>query len=232
MKKIKKWLKPRLYKVFSFSFVLMFHHITDHPKIEKSSCLLDFDKFKEFILHYEGNYVSVLDVAKRKCKRKFAITFDDGLEDVYTFAYPFLKEHKIPFTIFVITDFLDTEGYITTEQLKEMSSDSLVTIGSHGVTHEILPSLSCEEKKEELLRSKQILSDIIGKDVTLFAYSHGQFDDETLAMIIKCYDYAFSTREGLSCYFKWNKHLIPRFDITSQTVDKRFGFFDKIISKK
>lgn len=230
MEKIKKWLKYKMCKWFSFSYVLMFHHITEMPKVKKSACLLSFDFFKNFILRYNGNYSSFEDVAAKKVKRKIAVTFDDGLEDVYTMAYPFLKEHNVPFTIFVITDFLDTDGYITTEQLKEMSKDPLVTIGSHGVTHKILPKLSREEKMFELSESKRKLSELIGKDVTVFAYSHGQFDQETLSLM-GCYDYAFSAGECFSALLKWDKYLIPRFNLVSKLYDNQIAFFDKVIKK-
>ncbi len=227
MEKIKKWLKYKMCKWFSFSYVLMFHHITEMPKVKKSACLLSFDFFKNFILRYNGNYSSFEDVAAKKVKRKIAVTFDDGLEDVYTMAYPFLKEQGVPFTVFVITDFLDTDGYITTKQLKEMSKDPLVTIGSHGVTHKILPKLSREEKMFELSESKRKLSELIGKDVTVFAYSHGQFDQETLSLM-DCYDYAASAADYFSSHFNMNKHLVPRCNITTKLYKAQLELFDSL----
>lgn len=227
MEKIKKWLKYKMCKWFSFSYVLMFHHVIEAPKVVKSGCLLDFDSFKSFILRYKGNYSSFLDIAAKKCKRKIAVTFDDGLEDVYTFAYPFLKEQGVPFTVFVITDFLDTDGYITAEQLKEMSKDPLVTIGSHGVTHKILPKLSREEKMFELSESKRKLSELIGKDVTVFAYSHGQFDQETLSLM-DCYDYAASAADCFSSHFNMNRYLVPRCNITTKLYKAQLELFDSL----
>ena len=208
----------------------MFHHITETPEVEKSSCLLAFEKFQSFVLRYNGNYAPLLEVAKKKCKGKLAITFDDGLLNVYTLAYPFLKEHNIPFTVFVITDFLDTDGYITTDQLKEMSRDPLVTIGSHGVTHKILPSLSRNDKIMELSKSKEILSQLINKEISVFAYSHGQYDEETISLM-GCYDYAFSAGECFSALLKWDKYLIPRFNLVSKLYDNQIAFFDKVIKK-
>ena len=41
-------------------------------------------------------------------KRKLIhVTFDDGFEDVYLYAYPILKKYQIPFTFYVSTDFPD-----------------------------------------------------------------------------------------------------------------------------
>jgi peptidoglycan/xylan/chitin deacetylase (PgdA/CDA1 family) len=37
-----------------------------------------------------------------------AVTFDDGLNDLYENAFPIMKEHHIPFTCFLITSLLDS----------------------------------------------------------------------------------------------------------------------------
>ena len=167
------------------------------------------------------------DIAHNKRKGKIAITFDDGLEDLYTVAYKFLKENEIPFTAFIVTDFLDTEGYITTEQLKEMSADPLVTIGSHGISHKVFPKMTSKEKKLELEESQRKLHEIIGEDVRIFAYSHGQYDEETLSLV-GCYDYAVAAGASLSMYLKWNKHLIPRYNIEKDTYYRQLEFFRNV----
>lgn len=41
---------------------------------------------------------------------KVAITFDDGYVDNFEYAYPILKKHKIPVSIFLTTAFVGTSG--------------------------------------------------------------------------------------------------------------------------
>ena len=224
MSRLKKIIAKKMYSILPLPYVLMFHHIIDAPAIPRSACTLDFQKFKDFVLEFKGCYTTMIDIAQNKRKGKIAITFDDGLEDLYTVAYKFLKENEIPFTAFIVTDFLDTEGYITTEQLREMSADPLVTIGSHGVSHKVFPKMTSLEKKIELEESQRKLQEIIGKDVKIFAYSHGQYDDETLS-IMGCYDYAVAAGASLSMYFTWNKHLIPRYNIETDTYIRQLEFF-------
>ena len=228
--KIKQIIKNKIFETFPLSYVFMFHHVTDCPEIKRSS-LLGFEQFKDFVLAFDGCYTHLFEIATKKVKGKIAITFDDGLEDLYTLAYPFLREHNIPFTAFIVTDFLDKEGYITTEQLKEMSKDPLVTIGSHGVSHIIFPKLSTENKKNELIESQKILQEIIGKDITFFAYSHGQYDKETLSMM-NCYDYAFKAGSSLWDCLKHNRYFLPRFNIGANTVDKQRDFFERVALKR
>ena len=112
--------------------IYAFHNVTSHPEIELTGRKLDTDKFKDFVLRH-GPYVSLTALGRpEKPTGRAAITFDDGLADVYTIAYPFLKAQGIPFTAFVLTDKLDQPGYLTTAQLLELAADPLVTIGSHG----------------------------------------------------------------------------------------------------
>ncbi len=166
--------------------------------------------------------------------RNILITFDDGLADLYTIAYPYLKKHNIPFTAFIATDFLDKEGYITTEQLKTLASDELVTIGAHGVTHTPLPKLSKEGQEYELRTSKEILEKIIDNDVTIFAYPYGQKNKDTLKLISKIYKYAFDV-----CDFGVNifmillcKMMIPRYNIVDSNIETQMKKIDKILNIK
>lgn len=200
------------------SAVLMFHHVDNEPEIRKSGCLLNTKLFYE-IINSHDNYSSLSEVIAHPGKQKITITFDDGLEDLYLIAYPYLKSKGIPFTAFIITDFLDTPGYITTEQLKALANDSLVTIGSHGITHEILPKLSSKDKMHELIDSQKLLADLIGKSVDVYAYSHGQYDKESLEYA-KTYTYCMSVAGfPLNFITKRNRLLIPRFNVEDSTFE-------------
>ena len=123
-KSIKKIIKKFVFKIFYIlhsSYILLFHHITASPQLQKSVCVLEWEKFTALIEKYEQNFSSINDVIKNHKKNRLVLTFDDGLEDLYTKAYPYLKNKKIPFTIFIITDFIDTPGYLTTSQLQELA---------------------------------------------------------------------------------------------------------------
>lgn len=197
------------------SAVLMFHHLEEEPLLPRSNCRLKTECFYDVISSFpRESYVSIEKILS-KAQRKIVITFDDGLEDVYRIAYPFLREKKIPFCIFVVTDFLDKPGYITTEQLLEMNKDPLVTIGSHGVTHAVLKGLPEDEQIKELADSQKLLEEKLGKPVEYFAYSHGQFDAVTL-LNVRIYKDAFSTvSRGLNAFTKrrWQQ---PRINIDSK----------------
>ncbi len=217
IKTIKKIARKLLFRVPS-SAVVIFHHITDAPECQKSKCVLPFAKFTGFIESYR-NYDSLPSVLKNPARKKIAITFDDGLQDVYTLAYPYLKEKNIPFTVFIVTDFLDQPGYITTENLKELAKDDLVTIGAHGTTHQNLNLLSPGQQKSELEDSQKILEAKTGAGVTLFAFSHGAYDKNTLKQMGK-YKYGFTTKQlPLNFLTKVRKKRIPRYNVDAASVD-------------
>lgn len=111
-----------------------------------------------------------------------SITFDDGHRDNYEIAAPLLIERHIPFTIFMVSDFLSeaNKDYLNKEQVQELAKNPLVSFGTHGKTHRPLSSLGINEAKEELRISKETLEDIIGKEVTTMSFPHGQFNSEIL----------------------------------------------------
>lgn len=93
-----------------------------------------------------------------------------------------MLEKKIPFTIFLITDFISEtyKDYLNKNQIQELAKNPMVTFGTHGKTHRPLSSIGIDEASEELKSSKEILEDIIGKEVTTMSFPHGQFNNEIL----------------------------------------------------
>lgn len=215
---IKKITKKLLYEgsILPVNHVMMFHHIDDGNIVKKSNCVLKYSSFIEFI-DSGLEFISIAEYInfKYENRNKCVITFDDGLEDVYRVAYPELKKRNIPFAIFIVTDFLDKEGYIGREELIEMSTDPLVTICSHGVTHQLLSGMDEYQQVVELEESKKILEQIIQKPVNYFAYSHGKYDNETLKLLREndWYDFAFGVQSlpTNSITKSWKWHL-PRIN--------------------
>jgi len=130
-----------------------------------------------------------------------AITFDDAFENFVTCALPELEKRGMPATMFVITDALNkafgppntSEKVMSTEQLKALPT-SLVTIGSHTLTHPMLPELPLENARRQIAESKKVLELMLGRGVELFSFPFGGFTAE----LVECcreagYQRAFST---------------------------------------
>jgi len=115
------------------------------------------------------------------------ITFDDGLYDFYSAAYPILREHKFTATVFLVTDFVAGEStghrknkYMNWEEVRELHAQG-IRFGSHTKSHPQLRLLSPRDVDEEIGSSKKVIEDQIGSAVTSFSYPfafpevHGEF---------------------------------------------------------
>ncbi len=65
---------------------------------------------------------------------------------------------------------------MTSEELREIISDGLVTIGAHTVTHPMLSTLNTAACCSEITESKLSCETLIEAPVTAFAYPYGDFD--------------------------------------------------------
>ncbi len=60
------------------------------------------------------------------------LTFDNGVEDVYTYGFPILEHYRFPALMFPVLGRTNVlPGYFTSAQIQTMVKSGLVTIGSH-----------------------------------------------------------------------------------------------------
>lgn len=119
--------------------------------------------------------------------RLVILTFDDGYADFYTSAFPALQRHGFTATLYVATEFVGStscwlqhmgEGMrpmLTWEQLAEISAGS-IECGAHTHTHQALDMLPLSEARDEIVRSKELLEDHLGIQVSSFAYPFGYYN--------------------------------------------------------
>ena len=106
------------------------------------------------------------------------ITFDDGYLDTLQIAAPILAEYKMPFTVFVSPDLIQSgdSRYLDKKSLLELSKYKGCTIGAHGYSHCRLTNCNDEELEKELTDSKKWLSDLLMISVDTMSYPHGAVD--------------------------------------------------------
>lgn len=135
-------VKPVYYR--GRAVVLMYHHIsTKHlssitispQRFEEDLKMLQSNKFNIITLRH---LVNAMDGRDTLPPNSVVITFDDGIESFYNYAYPLLKKYKIPATNFIITS--RTEAYrpsnndfnpLSPAEIREMYLSGLVDIQSH-----------------------------------------------------------------------------------------------------
>lgn len=260
--------------------ILMYHRVVEdaeaHTEYTQPGIAVSAHSFDRQIAFLARHYTIIPLGQLAECLRQSApippralvITFDDGWRDNFTLAYPILRKYRAPATIFVSTDFVETNlkfwflriGYYLTEgnlsagqladileellggnggehrgqpltrgylewlasdhdrfieSLKDLDADGmkraiallvnrtgltddrwperrwtlswaemkemdpeLIEIGSHGLSHQILTTMSPAEVRRELVESKLLIEEKIGRPVTSIAYPNGNHDEE------------------------------------------------------
>jgi peptidoglycan/xylan/chitin deacetylase (PgdA/CDA1 family) len=69
---------------------------------------------------------------------------------------------------------------MTEDQIKTLADSKWATIGSHGYYHNDLSRVPAAEARNELLKSKQFLETITGKEISAFAFPYGAYTREVV----------------------------------------------------
>ncbi|ARV57777.1 polysaccharide deacetylase [Nostocales cyanobacterium HT-58-2] len=69
------------------------------------------------------------------------------------------------------------------EEVSTLGKGELIEIGAHSVTHPFLSFLPTARQREEIQQSKTRLEEIVGQPVVSFAYPHGNYCEETTALV-------------------------------------------------
>ncbi|MBI5631796.1 MAG: polysaccharide deacetylase family protein [Elusimicrobia bacterium] len=134
-----------------------------------------FEEHLEALAEARADWEWALFAKPRPDRLQVAITFDDGYKDTLRVAAPLLAKRGIPFTVFVASSYVLSKNslYLTAKELKELSQFKNVLIGAHGHHHKALSSLGADALSNELVKSREILEDLLGKPVTTLSYPHG-----------------------------------------------------------
>ncbi|MDP9125436.1 MAG: polysaccharide deacetylase family protein [Pseudomonadota bacterium] len=114
------------------------------------------------------------------------VTFDDGLRDFHSAAFPILAELGLPATVFLTTDhlggkFITGEECLTNGEVVELAAQG-VEFGSHTVSHPQLATLGDGAVRQELEGSRKAIEDILGRPIDLFSYPY-RFPEEDRAFV-------------------------------------------------
>lgn len=197
--------------------VLLYHRVGT----EKDDLTIPVSRFQadmDFLVS-EGYHSLSLDEIKQHVKdplqglpeKPVIISFDDGYLDNYTNAFPVLQQHGLKGVFFIITGMMGQQDRMTPDQIREMQAAGM-SFGSHTVTHRSLGNLSAAENEQEVTRSKEDLTKVLGKPVDFIAYPCGSYSADTLK-VVKAANYVggFSIHPGFAMFT--NRFTIRRIPI-------------------
>ena len=143
--------------------------------------------------------------------RSVILTFDDAYRDFIEAAYPVLKGHSVPCTVFAPSGLLGKENewdsshranylkkrILSSDQLVELNSEGLVDFGSHSVDHKSMSHLSIAEMRKQALESANTLENLLDRRITMFSYPYGHFSATTTRVLLEAkYEIAVTTKWG------------------------------------
>ena len=207
---------------------LMYHRF-DENRYPSTNIQMDvFKKQIEIIKNLKYNFYDPKDLGKEfhtpKIEKKILITIDDAFSSFFDVAWPYFKEKKIPFILFVSTKSVGKNGYMTWNQIKELEKENTVYIGNHSHSHNYLVSLKNEEFINDIDASSSIFKERLGYNPIFFSYPFGEYSSFIREYISKNFKFSFGQHSGV---IDINKDLyeLPRFPINEKYGDlKRFEF--------
>ena len=263
--------------------ILTYHRFSREPDALTTSAATRDEQLRDLTARY--TLVPLSRVAAHSAGRDVlparaaCVTIDDGFADAYEIAFPLLRRHGAPATLFVITDFLDGRGWMWTDKMRYVAlhaqaealaaevsgrafesrlggrasrlaaagrvnaelkrlapaareeailrvaavhgvsvpdvppaefgpitweqaramDEAGVEIGSHTVSHPLLVGADDAQLRRELRDSRARLEAELGREVELFCYPNGSFDErvrrETERAGYRC---AVTTLHGLN----------------------------------
>ena len=207
---------------------LMYHRFNES---KYPSTNIQMDVFKqqiELIKNLKYKFYNPKDLEKNfhisKVEKKILITIDDAFSSFYDIAWPYLKKEKIPFILFVSTETVGKNGYMTWEQIKELEREKIAYIGNHSHTHDYLVDLENDNFIEDINTASTILIKNLGYNPIFFSYPFGEYSSLIKKHIAKNFKFSFGQHSGVMDVNK-DRHELPRFPINEKYGDlKRFEF--------
>lgn len=176
--------------------VLTYHAIDDEPSVTSVSV----SRFRDHVAWLRDNrwHSLILDELLRGFQtrswpdRSIVLTFDDGFASVVDVALPELTSAGLSAIVFAAAGRLGRTGLLDPQGLRDAHKAGL-EIGSHAITHVPLTSVPLRAAREEVVRSRAALEDVLGAPVRCFAYPFGDESSAIVDQVRRTYDAGFST---------------------------------------
>ena len=208
--------------------VLMYHRF-DENKYPSTNIQMDvFKQQIKIIRSSKYNFYNPKDLEKNfhipKTKKKILITIDDAFSSFYEIAWPYLKKEKIPFILFVSTEAIGKNGYMSWDQIKEVEKEDIAKIGNHSHTHDYLVDLKNNDFIDDIYTANKIFIKNLGYNPIFFSYPFGEYSNLIKEHIVKNFKFSFGQHSGVIDINK-DQYELPRFPINEKYGDlNRFQF--------
>ncbi len=217
--------------------VIVFHDVTDPVWFERTIKEL-VHRYHVLSPHEFQNKVHVKD------KINILVTFDDGYASWVRVCAPILAQYGVSALFFVNSGFVDSvenktemETYVRGKLLLKGQHQGITwegihtlikgghAIGGHTVNHVRLAQVEEVIQKEEIVHDKNRIEDMVGREITAFAYPFGNFSDYTEAtkQIVRTAGYTYAFTTASSFVKSGSAYTIPRLCIPDALTIKQLN---------
>jgi len=230
--------------------ILMYHQVGDFPPMQSHrSTYCHYRRFQAqmALLHRLRFHVLSLDQAlaclngeRPTPPRALVLTFDDGYENFYEYAWPVLRRYGFPSMVYLLSGLLGqpsawfagdgraTPRLMDRERILQLR-DAGVGFGSHGVSHVRLAEVDAQTLRWEVGESKTALEALLGEEVRHFCYPYGSHDRTALAAVEAAGYASAVTCQRAAATPAFDPLLLPRKAISYG--DSLAGFLWKLVMK-
>lgn len=228
--------------------VLMYHKIGIPPKNSQLKKLWvspnDFRKQLAYLRAQGYTPILFSEIKEFEMKRPglplkpILITFDDGYANNYEEAFPILKDFGMKGNIFLVFETIGRDNIwhepgteprirmLSKEEILTMQESGLIEFGSHTMRHRNLDRAEIKDVSWEATESKKRLEELLGREVTAFAYPYGAgaYNPNVRKAVREAgYLHDFGVKQGLSS-FPWNESSGPIKRLLIRGDDFMFDF--------
>ena len=154
------------------------------------------------------------------------LTFDGLYAEIYTDAYPLLKQNNMKANVFVNPDYIGQQGRMTQAQLKEMADSGVMSLQCALNQYESLELVPKEEVRTRVTNAKNGVTAITGKEPIAFEYPVGSVDSHELEVCSSLFKFCLR-RSGDRAYdtSRDSGSLIYQFTMQRDTPLAMFSFW-------
>ena len=198
---------------------IMYHRFNETKYPSTNIQMNIFKKHMEIIKDSDFNFQNPNKFKKQfntiKLKKEILITIDDAFVSFYNEAWPFIKKNKIPFVLFVSTQPVGKNGYMTWDQIREIEKEPFTLIGHHSHSHDYLIDGTNDEFILDIEVANKIFIKELGYIPKLFSYPFGEYSKFMRNYISKNFEFAFGQHSGVIDFNK-DPFELPRFPINEK----------------
>jgi peptidoglycan/xylan/chitin deacetylase (PgdA/CDA1 family) len=174
--------------------ILLYHSVSNEATDQYRPWAVSPSLFDQHMAYLAENHYTPLtvsqfaDIARSRLKhlpeRPVVITFDDGLADFQTGAFPILLRYGFRATLYITTGYIGGtstwlacvgEGerpMLNWDQVRALHANG-IECGAHTRTHPQLDIIPIRDARNEIFSSKEVLEHQLNSKVSTFAYPHG-----------------------------------------------------------